>query len=168
MWWPYLSLEHLFFLCVDFSCCAVLSHSVMSHSWTAIWWTVACQGSSVHGDSPGKNTGVGCHAPLQGIFPTQGSNQVSHISDRFFTISATRENQEQWKWVAYPFSRGLLVTGIKLGSPALQADLSTREKHSLYSTTVRGFSGFINLFLISENHIMKWYIQILMCYSVIV
>ena len=28
-------------------------------------------GSSVHGDSPGKNTGVGCHALLQGIFPTQ-------------------------------------------------------------------------------------------------
>ena len=31
-------------------------------------------GSSVHGDSPGKFTGVGCHALLQGIFPTQGSN----------------------------------------------------------------------------------------------
>ena len=31
-------------------------------------------GSSVHGDSPGKNTGVGCHAVLQGIFPAQGSN----------------------------------------------------------------------------------------------
>ena len=27
-----------------------------------------------HGDSPGKNTGVGCHALLHGIFPTQGSN----------------------------------------------------------------------------------------------
>ena len=25
-------------------------------------------------NSPGKNTGVGCHALLQGIFPTQGSN----------------------------------------------------------------------------------------------
>ena len=25
-------------------------------------------------DSPGKNTGVGCHALLQGIFPTQGPN----------------------------------------------------------------------------------------------
>ena len=25
-------------------------------------------------DSPGKNTGVGCHSFLQGIFPTQGSN----------------------------------------------------------------------------------------------
>ena len=31
-------------------------------------------GSSVHGDSPGRNTGVGCHVLLQGIFPTQGSN----------------------------------------------------------------------------------------------
>ena len=29
-------------------------------------------GSSVHGNSPGKNTGVGCHALLQGIFLTQG------------------------------------------------------------------------------------------------
>ena len=27
-------------------------------------------GSSVHGDTPGKNTGVGCHALPQGIFPT--------------------------------------------------------------------------------------------------
>ena len=25
-------------------------------------------------DSPGKNTGVGCHSLLQGIFPTQGSS----------------------------------------------------------------------------------------------
>ena len=25
-------------------------------------------------DSPGKNTGVGCHALLQGIFQTEGSN----------------------------------------------------------------------------------------------
>ena len=31
-------------------------------------------GSSVHENSPGKNTGVGCHALLQGIFLTQGSN----------------------------------------------------------------------------------------------
>ena len=26
------------------------------------------------GDSPGKNPGVGCHAPLQGSFPTQWLN----------------------------------------------------------------------------------------------
>ena len=30
--------------------------------------------SSVHGISSGKNTGVGCHALLQGIFPTQRVN----------------------------------------------------------------------------------------------
>ena len=31
-------------------------------------------GSSVHGDSPGENTGEGCHALLQGILLTQGLN----------------------------------------------------------------------------------------------
>ena len=31
-------------------------------------------GSFVHVDSPGKNTGLGCHFLLQGIFPTQGHN----------------------------------------------------------------------------------------------
>ena len=32
-------------------------------------------GSFVHGDSPGKNTGVGCHAFLQGIFLSTGLNR---------------------------------------------------------------------------------------------
>ena len=31
-------------------------------------------GSSIHRDSPDKNTGIGCHALIQGIFPTHGSN----------------------------------------------------------------------------------------------
>ena len=31
-------------------------------------------GSSIHGDFPGKNTRVGCHALVQEIFPTQGLN----------------------------------------------------------------------------------------------
>ena len=31
-------------------------------------------GSSVHGNSQGKNIGVSCHSLLQGIFPTQRSN----------------------------------------------------------------------------------------------
>ena len=43
-------------------------------------------------DFPGKNTGVGCHFLLQGIFPTQGSNQVSCIVARRFTIWATRQD----------------------------------------------------------------------------
>ena len=45
--------------------------------------------SSVHGDSPGKNTGVGCHALLQGIFLTEESNlrlMSPALTGRFFTI----------------------------------------------------------------------------------
>ena len=46
-------------------------------------------------DSPGKNTGVGCHALLQGIFPTQGSNPAlltfPALAGRCFTTSDTWE-----------------------------------------------------------------------------
>ena len=37
-------------------------------------WKCSPPGSSVHGSFPEKNTGMGCHTFLQGIFPTQGSN----------------------------------------------------------------------------------------------
>ena len=45
-------------------CCAVLSSSVMSDSFDRM--DCSPPGSSVHGDPPSKNTGVGCHALLQG------------------------------------------------------------------------------------------------------
>ena len=54
-------------------------------------------GFSVYADSPGKNTGVGCHARLQEIFLTWGSNQhlLSFMSPalagRYFTPSAAWE-----------------------------------------------------------------------------
>ena len=39
-------------------------------------------------DSPGKNTGVGCHFLLQGIFPTQGSNQgLLHCRQTLYPLS---------------------------------------------------------------------------------
>ena len=41
---------------------------------SATLWTVACPSSFVHGDSPGKNTGVDCHILFQGIFLAQGLN----------------------------------------------------------------------------------------------
>ena len=48
-------------------------------------------------DFPGKNTGVGCRACLQGIFLTQGSNLclscLPALTGRFFTTSATWEAQ---------------------------------------------------------------------------
>ena len=51
---------------------AVLHRSAVSNALDPRDWSPP--GSSVHGDSPGTNTGVGCHALLQGIFPTQGLN----------------------------------------------------------------------------------------------
>ena len=45
--------------------------SCFSHVWPCC---SSPPSSSVHGIIPGKNTGVDCHALLQGIFPTQGLN----------------------------------------------------------------------------------------------
>ena len=55
---------HTKVLCLVVLSCSILCNPTDRH----------LPGSSVQGDSPGKNTGVGCHALLQGIFPTQGSN----------------------------------------------------------------------------------------------
>ena len=45
-------------------------------------------GSPVHRDSPGKNTGVDCHALLQGIFPTQGLNPgLSHCRQILYSLN---------------------------------------------------------------------------------
>ena len=60
----------------------------------ATLWTVSLPGSSVHGDSPHKNIGVGCHFLFQGIFPTQGSNPClmsSALAGKFFITSDTWE-----------------------------------------------------------------------------
>ena len=54
-------------------------------------------GSSVHGDSPGKNTRVGCHALLQGSSQPRNRTQVSRMAGRFFTVWATREVHKWWK-----------------------------------------------------------------------
>ena len=54
-------------------------------------------GSSVHGDSPDKNNKVGCHALLQKIFLTQGSNlrllsfMSPALAGGFFITSTTWE-----------------------------------------------------------------------------
>ena len=49
-----------------------ISHSVMSDS---LWPHGLQPAKLLHlWNSPGKNTGVDCHALLQGIFPIQGSN----------------------------------------------------------------------------------------------
>ena len=63
-------------------------------------------GSSVHGDSPGKNTGVGCHSLLQRIFQTQGSNPgLPHCKQSLYYLSH-KGSPSILEWVAYPFTGG--------------------------------------------------------------
>ena len=69
--------------------CLVTSSSLQPHGWRP---------SRIHGDSAGKNTGVGCQALLQSLFPTQGSNPGLLHCRRFFTNWATREAQLHVTW----------------------------------------------------------------------
>ena len=77
-------------------------------------------GSAVYGDSPGKNTGVGCHALLQAIFPTQRLIPGLLHCRRILYLLSHQGSLWILAWVASPGK--LPDPGIKLGSPVLQAD----------------------------------------------
>ena len=64
------------------------------------------QSSSVHGDSPGRNTDVGCHTLLQRIFPIQGSNPGLPHCRQIIYCQSHQGSPRVLEWVAYPFSRG--------------------------------------------------------------
>ena len=77
-------------------CCAVLC--IVTQSCLSFCNTMNCSqpGSSVHGDSPCKNTGVDSHCLLQGIFPTQGLNPgLPHCRQILYCLSH-QEAQEYW------------------------------------------------------------------------
>ena len=100
--------------------CAVLSRSVMSDSLR------------LHGLKPAKllcpwgfsrqEYWMGCHALLQGIFPTQGLNPgLPHCR----WIQYLRSHQGSpgiMEWVVYPVFKGSSDLGMEWESPALQAD----------------------------------------------
>ena len=62
----------------------------ISQKMESVWTVTSPSGSSLW-NSPGENTGMDCHFLLQGIFPIQGSDPVSCIVGRFFTLWATGE-----------------------------------------------------------------------------
>ena len=83
---------------------------------------------SVHGIFQAKNTGIGCHFLLQGIFPTQGSNPsllcllncrqillaLSHWENPlYFLVDHKSRNNDKNKWIGWPsvleFTHWLIV-----------------------------------------------------------
>ena len=81
-------------------------------------------GSSVHGDSLGRDTGVGCDALLKGSSQLRDWTHVSSIAGWLFTIWATREAQEYWHGQPIPSPGDLLNPGIELGSQRILYQLS--------------------------------------------
>ena len=91
--------------------------------------------SSVHGDAPGKNTGVGCHALLQGIFPTQGSEPgIPHCRWILYHLSH-QGSPRMLEWVPYLFSRGSSWPRSRKGVSCIAGGFftswATREAHTL-------------------------------------
>ena len=73
--------------------CSVVSDSLRPHGLYSPW------------NSPGQNTGMGSLYPLQGIFPTQGSNPgLPHCRWILYQLSH-KGSPRILEWVAYPFSR---------------------------------------------------------------
>ena len=87
-------------------------------------------GSSVHVDSPGKNTGWGCHILLQGIIPIQGSNPgLPHCRWILYHLSHQGNTTREAQFMIY---RGLILRLLKhseiLSSlPYLELWLSLRD-----------------------------------------
>ena len=94
-------------------------------------------GSSVLRDSPGKNTGVGCHALLQRIFPIQGSYPgLLHCRQILYCLSH-HGRPRILEWVIYPLSRGTSwprnQTGVSCIAGGFFTNWATREAQKYWS-----------------------------------
>ena len=87
-------------------------------------------------ESPGKNTGVGGHFLLQGIFPTQGQNRVSHV----------------------PRVAGRCLTAEQLGKPTSSFTAFQHGKNflsELFEQTKNAFDSEKQFLLIAHNKALK-------------
>ena len=89
-------------------------------------------------NSPGKDTGVGCHSLLQGIFLTQGSNP----------------GLLQCRRVLYPLNQGshMLFKSLPIDSPLAQF-LKPSYSHWINKSGV--FFFFLKIFAIYQENIKK-------------
>ena len=100
--------------------------------------SLPCSCSSLHKDSPGMNTGVGCHALLQGIFPIQRSNPGLLQCRQILYHLSHQGNPRILEWVAnYPFSRWTSWfrnwTVVFCIAGGFFTSWATREAHEIYS-----------------------------------
>ena len=102
-------------------------------------------GSSVHRDSLGKNTRVGCCLLLQGIFPTQGSN-LGLPALQADSLPSEPPGKPKNTGVPIPSPGGLPNPGIEPGSPvetwlladSLPPELPEKPKLSFGGSEIAG------------------------------
>ena len=100
-----------------------MSDSVRPHRWQPT--RLPCPW-----DSPGKNTGVGCHFLLQCMKVKSESESLSHVllCATLWTgtcqgpLSIKFSRQEYWSWLPFPSPGDLSDPGIEPGFPTLQED----------------------------------------------
>ena len=125
-----------FFFCCSISsseCCSVVSDSLHPHGLYSPL------------NSPGKNTGVGCHALLHGIFPTQGL-KPGHPQWQWILYCLNHQgNPRTLEWVAYPFSRGSSQprnqTGVSCIAGGFFTSWATREAISSKTLLFKNWCG---------------------------
>ena len=142
-------------------------------------------GSSVPKDSPDKNTGVGFHALLQRIFPTQGSNPCL-VHCRWILYHLSYQGSPRiLEWVAYPFSSGSSwpksQTGVSCIAGSFFTSWVTREvQHSIeaikyyvgscwfYDFIVYRWCNYVrknSVCICTENNLDRYALRYLCCLS---
>ena len=105
-------------------------------------------GSSVHEDSPGKNTGVGCHAlPPQGIFPTQGLNPglqyhrqiLHHLSPAGKSDWRELENEAHFivLGLSFPLKTIQITVGLGVGRGLTTQDHTKNKRETNYENMLQ-------------------------------
>ena len=61
-------------------------------------------------NSLGQNTKAGSYSLLQGIFPTQGSTQVSHIADRRAPAQGKSQGTTNWFQIGKGVRQGCILS----------------------------------------------------------
>ena len=126
-------------------------------------------GSSVHGNSPGKNTGVGCHFP-PGDLPNPETKPRSPNCSWILNHLSHQGKPRILEWITYPFSRGIFQTqeSTKVSCIEVRFFTSWATREALVKFTTAQKKVVFNFFQILRIYILlyKWAYNSMMIYIV--